>query len=259
MQPITLVVGAAGAGKTTWIRQQLSDHLPAHPPALYLSPTTDQLAIDATYLAAELPTLTRLDDSQWPELLSRVAAGQMAYIELGCHLDLAALSLPFDLAQCRRVAVLPPGMEQTEWHDWVETVVIGAAIGAESSGKLQSPHLWRSPLSGQVLESASLNSFWYELTQGAYGPVQRAKGIFEVEDGRAVHYNFVAGLPESEYTDLNLPRWTDGRPERFSGVEVWGELEQADLAQTLEDCCLADHVIAHYQQQVKAAMEAEVR
>lgn len=250
MPPITLVAGAAGSGKTTWIRQQLLDA----PPALYLCPTTDQLAIDATYLAAEVPTLTQLSDSQWPELLNRIAAGDLAYIELGFHLDLSALALPIEQAQCRRVAVVPPGAKPTEWHSWAETIITGAGI---SSG-LQHSHLWRSPLSGQVLDWASLNSFWSELTQGAYGSVQRAKGIFEVEDGRAVHYNFVVGLPESEYTELNLPRWTDGRPDRFSGIEVLGEtLAQSDLAQTLEDCCLDDRVIAHYQEQVKAAMQEE--
>ncbi len=245
MPPITLVAGAAGAGKTTWIQQQLLQASAA----IYLCPSTDAMAIDATYLATEIPSLTQLSDRQWPELLSRVAAGQPAYIELGSHLDLQSLALPIDLDLCQRVALLPPDAEQTEWQAWAERIIPGAPVSLELP-----PDIWQSPLRGQVLDSASLNSFWYELTQGAYGSVQRAKGIFEVEDGRAVYYSFVAGLAEQSYSDLKLPRWTEGRPERFSGIEVWGELAQAELAQTLEDCCLADPVIDHYQQQLKAML-----
>ncbi len=47
--------------------------------------------------------------------------------------------------------------------------------------------------------------FWYELTQGAYGTVQRAKGIFDVTDGRSLYFDFVAGLSKTTYLELNLP------------------------------------------------------
>lgn len=256
MQPITLVAGTAGSGKTTWIRQQLSDDSAA----LYLCPSADSVPIDATYLATELPALNCLNDSQWPELLSRVTAGQKAYIELGFHLDLTALALPVDPTQCRRVAVLPPSADQTEWLDWAGAIVIGSettnGVGSGPESR-QIAQLWRAPLSGRVLDIASLNTFWDELTQAAYGQIQRAKGIFEVEDGRAVYYSFVAGQP-NEQIELNLPRWLEGRPERFSGIELWGDPVQADIIQTLADCCLEDDVIAYYQAQVKAVMQEAV-
>ncbi len=34
-----------------------------------------------------------------------------------------------------------------------------------------------------MLDPASLDVLWYELTHGAYGMVQRAKGIFDLADG----------------------------------------------------------------------------
>lgn len=45
-----------------------------------------------------------------------------------------------------------------------------------------------------------------ELAQGAYGRVQRAKGIFELADGQAFHFDFVSSLPGTAYTELPLPR-----------------------------------------------------
>jgi hypothetical protein len=156
------------------------------------------------------------------------------------------------MTDCPRVAVLPPGTRHTEWHDWADLVVTGVEPGVA----LSQPHLWRSELSGQVLDLASLNTFWYELRHGAYGTVQRGKGIFDVADGRSLHFDFVAGLTEPTYLELNLPLWLNGRPDRFSGIEVVGEaLDQEAIAQTLKECCLNDQAIAYYQQQIKDSLE----
>lgn len=83
------------------------------------------------------------------------------------------------------------------------------------------------------------------------------KGIFEVADGQSLHFDFVAGLAETTYTELSLPRWLQGRPDRFSGVEAVGEqLNEAAILQTLKDCCLSEAAIFHYQQQIQAAMDS---
>jgi hypothetical protein len=246
---ITLVSGPSGAGKTTWIQQQINS---VAEPSVYLNLGAENTPIDATYLAAEVPGLTVLSDEQLADFLANPIAGSAVYLELGFQIDLASLVLPDKMVDCRRVAVLPPGTRHTEWHGWADLTVTGAEIGVE----LSQPHLWRSALSGQVLDSASLNTFWYELTQGAYGTVQRAKGIFDVADGRSLHFDFVAGLTETTYLELNLPLWCNGRPDRFSGIEVVGEaLDQASIAQTLKECCLNDSAIAYYQQQIKDSLE----
>ncbi|MGQ9872957.1 GTP-binding protein [Leptodesmis sp.] len=246
---ITLVSGTLGAGKTTWIRQQVNT---LNQPAVYLNLGAGETSVDATYLAAEVPSLTVLSVSQLTEFLEQPIAERPIYVELGFHVDLTSLILPERIAGCQRVAVLPPGMRDTEWHEWANLVV----TGAETPITLQTPHLWRSTLTGQVFDLASLNTFWYELTQGAYGHVQRAKGVFDVADGRSLYFDFVAGLAETTYLELNLPLWCNGRPDRFSGIEVVGEvLDQEAIAETIKACCLEDHVIAYYQQQIKDSLE----
>lgn len=246
---ITLVAGPSGAGKTTWIQQQIR---PIADTAIYLSLSSDETAIDATYMAAEIPGLRVLPAIQLTDFLEQSTDGCSVYLELGFHIDLTSLILPDKMVDCRRVAVVPPGTRHTEWHDWADLIV----TGAEASFTLQQPHLWRSALSGQVLDPASLNTFWYELTNGAYGTIQRAKGIFDVADGRSLYFDYVAGLSETTQLKLNLPLWLNGRPDRFSGIEVVGDmLDQEAIAQTIKDCCLEEHVIAYYQKQIKDSLE----
>jgi hypothetical protein len=246
---ITLVSGSPGAGKTTWIQQQVNS---AAKTAVYLNLGAENIPIDATYLAAEVPGLTVLSGEQLTDFLAQPLVGSAIYVELGFHIDLTSLVLPDQMADCRRVAVLPPGTRQTEWQGWADLVVTGVETGAA----LSQPHLWRSVLSGQVLDLASLNTFWYELMEGAYGTVQRSKGIFDVADGRSLYFDFVAGLAEPIHLELSLPRWLNGRPDSFSGIEVIGEaLDQEAIAQTIKECCLNDQAIAYYQQQIKNSLE----
>jgi len=245
-----VVSGPLGVGKTTWIRQQVNS---AAETAVYLNLGAENIPIDTTYLATEVAGLTVLPVDQLTDFLAQPLVGSAVYVELGFQIELTSLILPGQMAGCHRVAVLPPGTRQTDWHDWADLVVTGVEPGMA----LSQPHLWRSVLSGQVLDPASLNTFWYELTNGAYGTVQRAKGIFDVADGRSLYFDFVAGLTEATYLELNLPLWLNGRPDRFSGIEVVGEsLDQEAIAETIKACCLEDNVIAYYQKQIKDSLEA---
>ncbi|EKQ67888.1 hypothetical protein OsccyDRAFT_4183 [Leptolyngbyaceae cyanobacterium JSC-12] len=249
---ITVVAGPSGAGKTTWIQQQIGSIVDT---AIYLSCGSDETEIDATYLAAQVPRLEVLPIDQLTHFLECPPNEGVLYLELGSYLDLTSLILPDQMADCRRVAVLPPETGHTEWHDWADLLV----TGAEVNFTLQYPQLWRSVLSGQVLDLLSLDTFWFELTNEAYGTVQRAKGIFDVTDGRSLYFDFVAGLAETTYLELNLPLWCNGRPDRFSGIEVVGEaLEQEAIAQTIKECCLDDQAIAYYQQQIRGLVSEEV-
>lgn len=88
--------------------------------------------------------------------------------------------------------------------------------------------------------------------------MHRAKGIVEVADGHAFHFDFVNSLPGSAYTELKLPPWLQG-PQRFSGIEVVGQgLDEAAIAATLKDCYLSDSLLAAHQATLKDAIPQEV-
>ena len=149
------------------------------------------------------------------------------------------------------MAILPPSLKDSRWHKWAKEIVPGNEVATLESAK--KPDLWTMSLTGQVFDAPSLDDIAIELTGGAYGKVHRMKGMFELPDGRSFHIDFVKGLLGLEYAELNLPRWLEGRPQRFSGIEVVGwNLEVETIAQTLFDGCLSDEAIAHYQHQYKS-------
>lgn len=249
---VTLVAGPPGVGKTTWITNQLA-HEPG--PVVYFSPGNGSVPIDQTWIAAEFPAAQVLAEGQEAELLQKLATGMTTYIELGFYLNLGALDPVLGTLPCQRVAILPPALKDSEWQPWANEIVPGEAVETVTT----QAQLWRSPMTGQVHDFDSLKILWFELTQGAYGQVFRAKGIFEIHDGQSVYAGFVAGLPEGDFEALNLPRWLSGRPQRFSGLEVLGQnLDQPTLVQTLQDCHLSESAILHYQQQVKESLQLEV-
>jgi len=248
--PLTLVSGPPGAGKTTWIRQQIEL---ANEPSVYLNLGAGSAPIDATYLAAEMPELVALPEANWIPFLEAAMVDARTYVELGAAIDPASLVLPDFVTQVQRIAILPPDVSETEWHTWADEIVpvAGASL-------LPSLHVWRSALTGQVLDPASLDTFWYELAQGAYGSVHRAKAVFDVADGRSLYYEITTGRSIPSPVGMKLPLWLNGRPDRFSGLEVVGAALQPEIiAYTLTDCCLDDGAIAYYQQQIRELMSAE--
>jgi hypothetical protein len=245
---IVFVAGAAGVGKTTWIQQAF---LEAGGEGVYGEIGSDSVAIDATYLASKIPGITIVPELTHAQLLQWMATPTLVLIELGFHVALDSPVLTQISGQ--RVAIVPPNTSNTEWHHWADQVVVG--VEPEIEG--QQLQIQRSQLTGEVFDPASLQTFWEELTQGAYGVVQRAKGIFDVVDGRAFYLNFVAGLPDTEYTELPVPQWLEGRPERFSGVEIVGrEIDQVAITQTLQASCLSDQALAYYQAQIRESFAA---
>lgn len=245
------VAGPPGSGKTTWISQFLKDQ---NRPLFYLCPGLGNGSVDVARIHARFPWVYPIPESQAQQVLVALPDQAQVYLELGFHLDLDSpflASLP-----CHRVAVLPPGLRESDWHDWADEVIPGNDITVPAPDNF--PEFWRSPLTGQVFDPPSLDEMLIELTGGAYGTVHRVKGIFELPDGRAFHVDFAEGLPGIEYTELNLPRWLEGRPDRFSGIEVVGwNLEQETIAETLLDGCLSDEAIAHYQEQYRAIISDE--
>lgn len=245
---LTVVAGPWGTGKTRWIGEQLAAR--SHPlePALYISPAT--VGVDAHRLQVEMPHLQI--ETPLPEAV-KIADQPLIYLELGYHLG---LNLPW-LAQWphHRVAVVSADdPAQSEWHQWADEVVISPVVLPETANLLSpsdTTHFWQAPLSAQVLDPTSLHTFWQELVQGAYGQMIRAKAIFDLADGQAIYVDHLPGQATT-YQDLPWPQWLNGRPQRFSGIEMVGkQLNQQAIADTLRDCCLSDALLASHQAMLK--------
>jgi hypothetical protein len=242
---IIAVAGLLGSGKTHWIAQQIAA---ATQSVLYYCPGAGAVPIDAHWIAAQFPHVQVIEDGQEMAHLIDLEPGTIAYVELGFHLDLATEFLA--VLPCHKVAVLPDGLQENDLQSWADEVIENQF---DHQVQLNPQQMIRSPLEGEVIDPASLNVFWDELTQGAYGEVHRSKGVFDLVDGRSVYFDFVSHAPESKYVELPLPQWLNGRPQRFSGVEVAGnQLDKGAIAQTLQDCCLSDEMVTYYQQQIKA-------
>ena len=252
---IIVVAGMAGVGKTTWIQQQLSlMNRVRSDTVLYLSPEVGNVPIDQTRLATEFPFLKVFKNGEAAEFLKLVRSAEVTFVEQGSYLKNQSIEQILPNLNYRKVAILPVGGEDSDYHTWADEVAQGTDVDSNVIHK----QLCRIPTIGEVIDENSLNELWYELTQGAYGKVTRAKGIFDVTDGRSLYADFVAGIPSAPMIELDLPRHLDGRPERFSGVEILGKFDEIAFKQTLEDCCLSAEILTHYQKQVKQYLREEV-
>jgi len=251
MPHLIAISGPSGSGKTTWISQFLKDQ---STPQYYVCPGLGEISVDLARMGYRFPSVQVVPEAQLKTVLADLPEQATLYLEWGFHLDLGSpflAELPWE-----RVAVLPPDLAESDWHGWADRVILGNAVVAPANGCL--PEIWCTPLTGQVFDPPSLDDLLIELTGGAYGQVCRMKGIFELPDGRAFYVDFVDGLPGREYTELAIPRWLSGRPDRFSGIEVAGYgLNREVIAQTLMDSALSDAALAQYQQHYQSLHPSE--
>lgn len=253
MPIITVVAGLVGCGKTTWIYQQLG--LRGGEKVLYFSPGTGNVPIDGTHLATQFPTLKVFNDSQQVEFLNELAASDAVYIELGFYLQVSAVKQILNDLAYQAIAIVPPHLKDSEWHSWADQIIPGVDAQTITPAKF-----WRFSCSGEIIDENSLDEFWYEITHGAYGKVTRVKGIFNVDDGRYLYADFVSGVAENNFQELNSPRHLEGRPQRFSGLEIFAEnLNEVNFRQTLQDCYLSEAAISYYQEQAKESLIEETK
>ncbi len=247
---IIAVASPPGVGKTHWISQQIAQ---SNKSVGYFNPQTDFLPIDGIYLQSEYPQLRIYKTGEEANLLAE-SDRTITYIEIPWYIELSGIEPLLKTPNSHRVAIIPGDTDSTELKTWADEVVLGNQIN-ELTTPLQ---IHRGVLTGEILDFDSLATFWLELTQGAYGEVVRAKGIFDLVDGQMYCGDFIAGRSQLEFKPLNLPRWLHGRPERQSGLEIVGKnLDKAEIAQTVKDCCVPESAINYYQQQVKESLETE--
>jgi hypothetical protein len=247
---ITAVTGPPGTGKTYWIQKQMAKARNIG----YFSPRTESIPIDTIYLQSEYPHLKILTT----ENLERSENSHL-YLELPWYLDLLSIEPFLKQLNCYRVALLSANTFNTGWHSWADEVIPSIGLEHQETIDKNPLQVHRGILTGEVLDYTSLMTFWSELTQNAYGEIQRIKGIFNIFDGQCIYGDFVQGFTQEEFSTLDLPRHLEGRPTRFSGFEIVGrDLDKIGIAQSINDCCLSDSAINYYQQQVKATLELEV-
>ena len=132
---ITVVAGIPGVGKTNFIRKQI----PLANPAVYFSPGTGNVPIDQTRLATDFPNLKIITDAQESQLIEYLANGAVAFVELGFYLELDAMSSLLDTIPSSRIAIIPPGTKNSEWHQWANQTVEGFAIDSN----INNCQIWR--------------------------------------------------------------------------------------------------------------------
>lgn len=252
MAHITLVNGASGVGKTSWIRQHLK-HLDRE--AVYFTAGTGSLPFDALHLGLEFPQLRVLVEGEEAALQAALQTEQPVFIEIAFHLNPLELQQQLGGYDCHWIGVVSDAEhDEMQSYLWADELVTGQPV-LPLEGQ---PHLWRLRLDGQVWDPASLDVFWQELLRGAYGQVQRAKALLEMPEGWSIYGNYVAGLATSTLEDfdvLALPQNLAGRPERLSGLEIVGtNLDAIALKASVQDCCLDDYALIDYQRQIQAAI-----
>jgi hypothetical protein len=247
---IIAVASPPGAGKTHWIDQQIAQ---TNKPVGYFSPKIDSVPIDTIYLQSKYPQLKIYHTGEEAALLTE-SEQTTTYIEIPWYLDLSGIEPLLKTLNAHRVAIIPSNKNHLELETWADEII----VGNQNTELTTSLQIHRGILTGEILDFDSLATFWLEMTQGAYGEVVRAKGIFDLEDGLIYYGDFIINRPELEFKPLNLPRWLDGRPVRKSGFEIVGNnLEQAEIAQTIKDCCVPESAITYYQKQVKESLATE--
>ncbi|NJM00106.1 MAG: ATP-binding protein [Synechococcaceae cyanobacterium SM2_3_2] len=249
---ITLVTGPPGGGKTTWIRQQLSQ---SQDSIIYFAAGAGSLPIDGVHLGVEFRHLKVLLEGQEEDLLQHIQTGIPVIVEMAFHIDPVQMQQIFGHFECHWVGITSDPDQDSESYLWADELIPGQAL----LPPLRDPQIWRAPLTGQVWDPASLELFWDELLMGAYGQIYRVKGIFEMPEGQAIFGEFTKGSQRTYLDDfdvLDMPRHVKGRPQRLTGLEVLGRhLDTRSMSQTVQDSCLSDLVLADYQRQIQEAID----
>ena len=155
---LTLVAGPPGVGKTTWISQLFKDALS---PLFYLHPGAQE-SVDLAPIGYCFPWVSIIPDDRASSVLADLPDEAQVFIGLGFYANLKSLLLAFLPGQ--RIAIVPPGLESSEWHDWADKVIPGNNNPASDS----LPAIWKPPLTGQVFAPPSLDEVLIELTEGAF-------------------------------------------------------------------------------------------
>ncbi len=254
-----LISGSPGCGKTTWILNTIKENQGAYG---YLRLTEKsnngqeklpESLIDYTFLKDQAPHLQDLSDcpdtsiskykdllilielsqSQSPEELE--AVGKNPYV----NSQLEALNLQLDRhLHFGRDSELPNN----------DTLVFKELAS------------WSLNLAKSVWDPQSLNTFWFELVNGAYGDVYRAKGLMNLPDGKSIFFNWIMSQKGSQFLPLKTVSPPHGRPKRPSGLVIQGKgLDCKNIQSTINLCLLNDALLEMHQMTLRDRQSEALR
>ncbi|BAQ62549.1 signal recognition particle GTPase [Geminocystis sp. NIES-3708] len=249
---ITAVLGNFGVGKTHWIKQQIKQN---NEDIYYISPQTKTFPVDGAFLQSFFPDLS-ITDLESPTELLKLSQKNDVYLEIPEYLDVKAILSILSALNCQKIAIVSKDESKEKWQELADKIIVNKeVIMNDNLNSFSDLEIHRAGLTEEVLDFASLETFWQELTQGAYGDIFRAKGIFNIMDGQCVYGEYLHNSYNPEFYPLNIPLSLEGGPTHFSGLEIIGcNLDKQAIADTLGDFCLGDDAVNYYQQQVKETL-----
>ena len=245
MSTTWLISGPPGCGKTTWILNTLRDH-PGPCGYLRLKGTSQEgleqgcdAGIDRTWLQDQIPALQDLSTPQ----PNPAAADRINLIELQQF-----KAPPEDVPE----AIDPAIRSQLDTLQLRPDRCLHFGRDPELPGQdtlaFNRLEAWSLGLHNSVWDPNSLSSFWFELVNGAYGDVYRAKALMNLPDGRAFFCNWMVSQQGSQFLPLERVEPPHGRPKRSSELVVQGKaLNGIGIQTTIDDCLISDDVLEMHQ------------
>ena len=242
MQQIWLITGPPGCGKTNWIRETLLNHGGTCAYLRLDGSTQESLelgrnaGIDHSWLRDQIPQLQELSD---PALSSQLSSDDHLVL-----IEAQQFSAPTPSAE----GLDPRLTQQLERFHLTpdRTLHFGLDPELPKQDTLDFTKLeaWYLDLQGCVWDPNSLSSFWFELVNGAYGDVYRAKALMNMPDGRSFFCNWMVSQSGSQFLPLQSVAPPTGRPNRPSHLVIQGKgLIPASIQSTINDCLLSDDVL----------------
>jgi len=242
-----LISGPPGCGKTTWMLNSLKNHqgprgylrLPGLSTAGLEQP--DDCGIDLSYLQDQISDLIDLSNTGQA---SEGEEQQLNLVELSQFQPPATSGLGgVDSSVIQQLEALGLRLDRALHFGQDED------LPKEDTLEFSRLEAWSLPLEGSVWDPNSLSSFWFELVNGAYGDVYRAKALMNLPDGRAFFCNWMVSQGGSQFLPLEAVAAPDGRPKRCSRLSVQGKaLDGSGIQATIADCLLSDEVLELHQE-----------